>query len=131
MAKIDQRSIAALITTLAADSGPTEANHVRASLSAFFGWAMREGLAAANPVMNTNKAAENGGRERVLSADELRAIWNAVGDGDYGIIVQLLLLTGQRRDEIGGLRRSEIDLDKAVISLPSERTKNKRPHDIR
>ena len=40
------------------------------------------------------------------------------------------MLTGQRREEIGGLRRQEIDLDTAVISLPGERTKNKRPHDI-
>jgi integrase len=131
LAKIDQRSIAALLTTLTAGSGPTEANHVRASLSAFFGWAQREGLADVNPVMNTNKAAENSGRERVLSAGELRSIWNAAGDDDYGIILKLLMLTGQRREEIGGgLRRQEIDLDKAVISLPGERTKNKRPHDI-
>jgi integrase len=130
LAKIDQRSIAALLTPLTADSGPTEANHVRASLSAFFGWAQREGLADANPVMNTNKAAENSGRERVLNADEMHSIWNTVGDDDYGIILKLLLLTGQRREEIGGLRRQEIDLDKAVISLGSERTKNKRMHDI-
>jgi Arm DNA-binding domain len=105
LAKIDQRSIAALLTTLTADSGPTEANHVRGSLSAFFGWAMREGLADANPVMNTNKAAESAGRERVLSGAEMRSIWNTVGDGDYGIILKLLMLSGQRREEIGGLRR--------------------------
>ena len=130
LAKIDQRSIAALVTTLTTDSGPTEANHVRASLSAFFGWAMREGLADANPVMNTNKAKESSGRERVLTPQEMRSIWRAAGDDDYGIILKLLMLTGQRREEIGGLRRQEIDLDKAVISLSSERTKNKRPHDI-
>jgi integrase len=130
LAKIDRRAIAALLTPLANNSGPTEANHVRISLSAFYGWAMREGLADANPVMNTNKAAENGGRDRVLSRGELRSIWTAAGADDYGVILKLLMLTGQRREEIGGLRRQEIDLDKAVISLPGERTKNKRPHDI-
>ena len=130
LAKIDQRSIANLLTTLTADSGPTEANHVRGSLSAFYGWAMGEGLTDVNPVMNTNKAAESSGRERVLTPQELRSIWNTVGDDDYGIILKLLMLTGQRREEIGGLRRQEIDLDTAVISLPGERTKNKRPHDI-
>jgi integrase len=41
-----------------------------------------------------------------------------------------LALTGQRRDEIGSLRWSEINFDKAVISLPPERTKNSRPHDV-
>jgi integrase len=130
LAKIDQRAIAALLAPLATDSGPTEANHVRGSLSAFYSWAMKEGLADANPAMHTNKCAENSGRERVLSGAEMRSIWNAVGNDDYGIILKLLLLTGQRREEIGGLRRQEIDLDKAVISLGSERTKNGRPHDI-
>ena len=73
LVQIDRRSIAALLTALSADSGPTEANHVRASLSAFYSWAMKEGLADANPVVNTNKAAENSGRERVLSAGEIQA----------------------------------------------------------
>lgn len=130
MANIDRRSIAALLTGIAAASGPTEANHVRASLSAFFGWAMREGLIEANPVIGTNRAVENSARSRVLNDSEIRKIWNSAGDDDYGTIVKLLMLTGQRRDEIGGLRRSEIDLDKALISLPAERTKNSRPHDI-
>jgi len=42
-----------------------------------------------------------------------------------------LALTGARRDEIGGLRWSEVDLERALITLPSQRTKNKRPHEIR
>jgi len=42
--------------------------------------------------------------------------------------VRLLLLTGQRREEVGGMRSSEIDLDKAMWALPGERTKNGLPH---
>jgi len=127
---IDRRTVAALLSELATSKGSTVVNHVRASLSAFFGWAMREGLAEANPVIGTNKAAANGSRDRVLVDDELRSIWNALGDDDYGNIVRLLALTGQRRDEIGSLRWSEVDLDKGLISLTAERTKNSRPHDI-
>jgi integrase len=130
MATIDRRTVAALLTEVASASGPTEANHVRASLSAFFAWAMRDGLVDANPVIGTNKAAEKGSRDRVLDEQELRSIWNALADDDYGVAVKLLALTGQRREEIGGLRRSEINLDKALISLPAERTKNGKPHDI-
>jgi integrase len=126
----DRRTAAALLTDLAANNGPNLANSVRASLSAFFSWAMREGLAEANPVIGTNRAATNGARDRVLSDSELRSIWAALGDNDYGNIVRLLALTGQRRDEIGGLRWHEVNLDKAVISLPADRTKNSRPHDI-
>ena len=126
---IDRRTVAALLTDLAAN-GPNLANSVRASLSSLFGWAMREGLAEANPMIGTNKAAVNASRDRVLTDDELRSIWAALGNDPYGDIVRLLALTGQRRNEVGGLRWSEVNLDKALISLPAERTKNSRPHDI-
>jgi integrase len=128
LARIDRRTIAALLAGMTSDSGPTASNHVRSSLSAFFAWAMRDGLTEANPVIGTNQAAEKGSRDRVLNESELRSIWNALDGDDYGTIVKLLALTGQRRDEIGGLQRQEIDLKKAIISLPAGRTKNNRPH---
>lgn len=130
MTKIGRRDIAVRLTEIAVGSGPTAANKVRASISAMFAWAMREGLVESNPVINTNKAVEKGSRDRVLKRDELRAIWQALPDDDFGAVVKLLALTGQRRDEIGGLRWDEVDLDAALISLPPERTKNKKPHDI-
>jgi integrase len=51
-------------------------------------------------------------------------------DSDYGEIVKLLILTGQRREEIGALRCSEVDLEETVIMLPPDRTKNGRPHEV-
>jgi integrase len=56
----------------------------------------------------------------VLSDEELKVIWQASPDSDFGCILRLLILTAQRREEIGGLRRSEIDTAKRVINLPSE-----------
>src|SRR5215471_1820949 len=76
---IDRRTVAALLTDLAAN-GPNLANSVRASLSSLFGWAMREGLAEANPMIGTNKAAVNASRDRVLTDDELRSIWGGRND---------------------------------------------------
>ena len=55
-------------------------------------------------------------------------MWQACGDDDYGRIVKLLILTGQRRREIGDLTWAEIDRAKRQIELPAERTKNDRPH---
>jgi integrase len=131
IASIDRRTVAGLLTEIDAKNGPHAAKHLRAALSAFFSWAMREGLAESNPVIGTNRPVTNGPRDRVLSNHELRSVWAALpDDDDYGAIVKLLALTGQRRDEIGSLRWSEIDFDKAVISLPAERTKNKKPHDV-
>jgi hypothetical protein len=69
-----------------------------------------------------------GARTRLLDDGELAAIWRAAGSGQFDSIVRLLMLTGARREEIGGLRWSEIDLDRAVIVLPGERTKNSREH---
>jgi integrase len=124
---ITLRDIADLLGKIDKASGGVTANRVRASLSACFSWAMREGLAPSNPVANTNKREERA-RNRVLSDDELRRIWSAAGDGAYGTIVRLLILTGQRRSEIGELRWPEVDLERHVLNLPAERTKNKRPH---
>ena len=127
--KVDRRDIATLLTRIAEEKGPIAANRTRASLSALFMWAIKEGVAGVNPTMGTNKSQE-GVRDRVLDASELCSIWGALPEGDYGTIIKLLMLTGQRLTEIGDLRWPEIDFDKDVIRLPRERVKNKRPHEI-
>ena len=129
LADIGQKEIADLLTKIADESGEATANRFRANLSAMYVWAAQEGKVTANPVAFTKKRAEKA-RERVLAETELAAIWNALPGSDYGRIVKLLMLTGQRRDEIGALRWSEIDLDKGEINLPAERTKNGRAHMI-
>ena len=62
-----------------------------------------------NPVVGTNKPKENDPRDRVLSVDELARVWRACKDDDFGRIVKLLILTGCRRAEIGGMCWSEFD----------------------
>lgn len=128
--KVEGRHAAAYLAEIATSNGPIAANRARAALSALFTWAMQEGLVEANPVVGTNRAVRERSRDRVLSDAELTAIWQACGDDDYGRIVQLLILTGQRREEVGGMRWEEIDLVSARWSIPPERTKNHRPHDI-
>ena len=126
---ITLRDVADLLAKIDKASGPVTANRVRATLSTVFSWAMREGLAPTNPIANTNKREEKS-RDRVLSNDELKRIWNTVGDDAYGTIVKLLILTGQRRGEISGLYWSEIDFSTGAVNLPGDRTTNKRPHVI-
>ena len=143
LAEIDRRTIAKHLEEIERDRGPVARNRVRSSLSAFFEWAFREGLVEVNPVQGTDKAHE-AERTRVLSDAELAEIWQALSAtgpgpdgpgnrsafGDFSDIVRLLLLTGQRREEIGRLRWSEVDLAKGVIRLTADRTKNKRPHEV-
>jgi integrase len=128
LAEIDRRTIATLLGGIETASGPVARNRVRSSLSAFFAWTIREGLLEANPVAGTGKADEGGSRERVLTDKELGAIWRNLGDDQFSDIVRLLVLTGQRREEIGGLRWSEVHKDRIV--LPPERTKNRRQHEV-
>ena len=90
---------------------------------------MTEELATANPVISTRKREEKS-RDRVLADAELKVIWNSVDADHYGAIIKLLMLTGQRANEIAGLRWSEIDFDRGVILLPAERTKNGRAHQV-
>jgi integrase len=127
LAEVDRRAIAGLLGGIETTSGPVARNRVRSSLSAFWNWAIREGLADINPVTGTGKAPETT-RERVLTPTELGAIWRALGDGQFADIVRLLILTGQRREEIGALRWSEIHGD--AIVLTPDRTKNRRAHTV-
>lgn len=145
-AKISRKDIATLLSTIKANNGPVAANRLRSTLSAFFSWAMSEGIDGVdtNPVTNTNKSQEKP-RERVLQDFELRLIWSHAGDDHYGSIIRLLMLTGQRADEIANLRWSEVvdttiperrvtdtiklpQFTTKAIELPATRTKNKRPH---
>ena len=127
---IARRTIATRLAAVEKNSGPAASNRVRTSLSGFFTWLAREGYAEANPVAYTNKAIENGSRDRVLDDDELVTIWRAADSSQYGAIIRLLMLSGARRDEIASLSWSEVDLDAATITLPPARTKNRREHVI-
>jgi integrase len=130
LSQVSRSTIAARLTAIAGSNGPVSADRCRAALGAFFSWAMREGLCDANPTIATNKHSEAETRDRVLSEEELAEVWHTLKDDEYGAILKLLMLTGQRREEIGGLCWSEVDSDKGFIALPASRTKNRRPHEI-
>jgi integrase len=130
LADISRLDINERITEIAKENGLITANRARASLSAFFVWAMKQGLVAVNPVVATNKAVKEKSRERVLAIDELVTVWKACGDDDYGRIVRLLILTGQRCAEIAGISEAELKRDDRILHLPSARTKNRKPHDV-
>ena len=126
---IDRRAVATQLARISVENGPVHANRVRTALSGFLNWCCGEGLIETNPVVHTNQNPERA-RERVLSDSELATIWKALPDGDYGDILKLLILTGQRREEIGRLQWSEIDFERNVITLPGVRTKNHRTHSV-
>jgi integrase len=113
-------------------NAPIMANRLQAVLSAFFSWAKGKRLVTANPCTGLERPAEEKSRDRVLGDDELRKVWQAAGElgHPYAGIVKLLILTGQRRNEIAGLHWNEIDLEERALHLPAGRTKNARAHDV-
>ena len=127
--QITRRHVSARIAHIASGHGTVSAARARTALSSMFNWAIREGLdIASNPVLGTNRPVQPGSRERVLTDTELSAIWWVSGDDDYGRIVRLLLLTAQRRDEVGSMQWPELDLSSGLWTLPGARTKNRREH---
>jgi integrase len=122
--------ITALLGRIAESSGPIAANRLRAALSALWTWGLRTGLIDSdiNPVAFTVRQLERA-RERTISGFELKAIWHTTSNGtDYSRIVRLCLLTGCRREEIGGLRWDEIQSDRIVLS--PNRMKGNLVHEI-
>jgi integrase len=115
---------------LAITSGPRAADSARVSLGAFFMWAIDhpKHYTSGNPAAGIKPRSVAVSRERVLSESELREVWQACPDDDYGRIVKLLILTGQRKTEIGDLTWTEINRPQRQIELPGPRTKNKRFH---
>ena len=90
------------------------------------GWAIAEGMRdPPNPVSGTRRPQGPAERDRVLTRDELAALWNVTGgDTDGDRIIRLMMLTLTRESEIGGMVRDELDLDTGLWTLPAARAKN-------
>jgi integrase len=130
IAEIGRADVAPCLNRITRNSGRVTASRARAALSAFFTWAIKQGYVDSNPVIATEDPGPAQARERVLSDSEIAAIWKACRDDNFGKIVRLLILLGCRREEIGGLRWSEIALNRATLTLPPERVKNNHAHTL-
>lgn len=133
VAKVTRKRIASLLEEIRTRA-PVAADQCRVALSGMFSWAMKQGYVRENPAEAVARLVERKARERVLSAQELRAVWEATeGPGDHNWVVRLLMLTGQRANEVAGMTWGEIgswEAGEALWSLASARTKNDRPHDV-
>ena len=93
-------------------------------------WLVERDELEVSPFANLKPPASKVVRDHVLSREETSCLWSACNQIDYpfGPLVQLLLLTGQRRNEVAGMRWSEIDLGAVEWIIPSHRSKNDKPH---
>ena len=122
----------ALLEAVARDR-PILANRTLAILRKWFNWMIaKDIIKTLSPCAGVEPSAKENSRERVLTTEEIAALWMAsdqLGE-TFGPFVKLLLLTGQRRSEVAGICWSEIDIDKKTWTLPGERTKNGETHTV-
>jgi integrase len=110
---------------------PVKANRCLSALKSFFAWRMRrDETLARSPCANVAAPCAENSRDRVLSDAALAALWRAakVEGRPFGPVVQVLILSGLRRDEVRCAVWSEIDLEGRRWTIPGVRTKNGRDH---
>ena len=130
---LGRRDILDLIDAIADRGAPTMARRVQAYVHRFFKWCVGRGIIDSNPAADLPKPGSEIKRDRVLTDDELVDIWRAAEHlgWPFGRAVQLLMLTGARREEIGGLGWAEVSLlSGPALLLTGARTKQGEPHDI-
>jgi integrase len=132
IAGISRRDAIVLIDGLVERGVKIQANRTLARLRALFNWAIEKDRISASPIERIKPPTKERARDRALTDDEIRWFWMACDEiaWPFGPIFKLLLLTAQRRDEIGGMKWTEIDLDKRTWTLPRNRAKSDRGHTV-
>jgi integrase len=111
------------------DKHPAAARVLFAALRPLFRWCVERDVIAKSPLEDLKPPAPMESRDRVLSDAELKAFWSATSAPSlFNPFYRLLLLTAQRREEVGSVRWNELDLEAATWTIPKERTKNKKQH---
>ena len=130
--EITRRDVIELIDRVADRGARIHANRVLAAVRVLFNWLLSRGVIEASPAAGVKAPGAEMVRERVLSEDELREVWRAADATPYpfGPFFRLLILTAQRRDEVAGMRWSEIDEARALWTIPGDRAKNGRAHEV-
>jgi len=130
--EVTRADVRNMLDRIVESGSPIAANRVHSIVRKLFNWCVEQELVTASPCASMKPPAAETSRDRVLSDDELRHVWKAADQlgAPFGSIVQLLTLTGQRRGEVAGMEWGEIDLEKGLWSLPRERVKNDRRHEV-
>ena len=129
--------VAAAIRAIVKRGAPYQAHNALGYVRRLFNWAIatHEFGIRTSPVSLLNPKdliGKREGRERTLSDEELRAVWAAAGEMGYpyGPLFRLLILNGQREREVADMRCPEIDLGRRIWTIPAERMKGGRAHEV-
>lgn len=129
---VTRGEVTELIDSVAA-TAPVQARGIHAQLSSFYTWALpRLDKLGSNPCRDAGRPVKPAPRDRVLTDDELRALWVAADAAGqpWQAATKLLILTGARRSEVFEANRAEINLKAKEWTVPAARSKNGSPHII-
>jgi integrase len=127
ISQIKRSEAVALLDKIEIESGPTMADLLLRYLSRIFSWHAARDDDFRSPIvrgMARSKPKERE-RQRILTDDELRAVWNTKAEGPFPAFVKFLLLSAARRNEALGLTWDEVR--DGVWELPASRNKTKQP----
>jgi integrase len=129
--EISRRDVIDLIDGIVDRGSPYMANRVLAAVRKLFNWATSRDRLRDSPVAGVKPPTVERPRDRTLTDDEIRWFWQATGEigPPFGPLFRLLLITGQRREEVAAMQWNEIDGD--IWSIPGGRTKNGEPQTVR
>ena len=127
---ISKRDVIDVVNAVIDRGSPVAANKSLKVVKSFFNWCVGRAIVERSPCEGIRAPTVERPRDRVLTDRELADIIRAARQlgGPYGAIVEVLTLTGQRRDEVAQMSWDEVDLDRRVWTLPATRTKNDKPH---
>src|SRR6202030_1485854 len=127
-----RQDVTALLDRIANRGSPVQANRTLARLKTLFKWVLDEELIPADPTARVRKVVKETARDRTLTDDEIRLFWAGCDKlgWPFGPLFKLLLLTAQRRDEVGTMEWSEVDIGKRIWLIPRQKAKNKRAHEV-
>lgn len=111
---------------------PIVANRTLAAFRRLCNWAVERGIIETSPCEKVRAPAAEESRDRVLANDEIKLFWEACAKigWPFGPLGQMLLLTGQRREEVGAMAWAELDLAAKKWTIPKERAKNGVAHEV-
>lgn len=132
LSEIRKKDVVELLDGLVDRGAEISANRLFALLRTFFNWAMERDLIEVSPIGNIKPPSLETSRDRVLTDQEVRLVWKASDSigFPFGPFFKLLLLLGQRRDEVASARWSEFRLEgeEPIWTIPKERAKNNQSH---
>ncbi|BCH01803.1 integrase [Mesorhizobium sp. 131-2-5] len=129
---IQSADVMAVLEKINKRGATRQALNMAQKIGTFFNWCVDDDLIIASPFRAKKvrtTIGEKTSRDRVLSDAEIGALWTATAAGDvYSAVYRLLLLTGQRLNDIAQASWSEIDLDRKTLTVPAARFKSGRDH---